>query len=75
MIEPYTIFKEWLDRYPFIIFIGKYDQILGPRAIYSSIPFEEDDFIINLLRDALNTKNKHILFWLILKASPLKKYV
>ncbi len=60
MLEIYKSFKEWLDRYPFIIIIGKYDQMLGPRALYSSFPLMEEDFIKNLLRDALNTRNKYV---------------
>ena len=44
-----------------MIIIGKYDHILGPRALYSSIPLNNETFIINLLRDALNTKNQFII--------------
>ena len=60
----YDVFKEGLENYPFIIIIGKYDQILGPRAIASSIasiPVKEEAFFNNLLRDALNTKNKYVI--------------
>lgn len=60
MTEIYNTFKDWLDSYPFIIIIGKYDQILGPRTLYSSFPFEEEVFIKNLLRDALNTRNQYV---------------
>ena len=57
----YNFFKKPLDKYPFIMILGKYDQILGPRALYSSIKLEGEDFIRNLLRDALNTKNKYVI--------------
>ncbi len=58
MLEIYDNFKEELNQYPFLIIIGKYDQILGPRALYSSFILKNEDFVRNLLRDALNTKNK-----------------
>ena len=61
MLEIYDNFKEELDQYPFLIIIGKYDQILGPRALYSSFILKNEDFIRNLLRDALNTKNKFVI--------------
>ena len=61
-LELYEKFKEFLELFPFIIIIGKYDHVLGPRAIYSSIIIEEEQqFIRNLLRDALNTKNKFVI--------------
>jgi hypothetical protein len=44
-----------------VTIIGKYDQILGPRALYSSVPIKDEEFIRNLLRDALNTKNKFVI--------------
>ncbi len=61
MSDPYQNFKEGLDKYQFILIIGKYDQILGPRTLYSSFPLKEEQFIKNLLRDALNTKNKFVI--------------
>ena len=61
MLEAYDNFKTELDKYPFLIIIGKYDQILGPRALFSSIPLNDEDFIRNLLRDSLNTKNKFVI--------------
>ena len=58
----YESFKEFLEKIPFIIIIGKYDHTLGPRAIYSSAKIKEkQQFIKNLLRDALNTKNKFVI--------------
>jgi len=57
----YTYFKEDLDKFPFILIIGKYDHILGPRALYSSIHLRDEKFIRNLLRDALNTKNQFVI--------------
>ncbi len=59
--EPYFQFKEDLDKFPFIIIIGKYDHILGPRSLYSSVVLKDVIFIRNLLRDALNTKNKFVI--------------
>ena len=60
MSKSYENFKKGLEIYPFIIIIGKYDQILGPRALSSSFPVKNEDFIHNLLRDALNTNNKYV---------------
>ena len=60
-LDPYEGFKEALDIYPFVIIIGKYDHVLGPRALYSSIPLNNEIFIRNLLRDALNTKNQFVI--------------
>ena len=60
-LEIYEEFKEALDIYPFVIIIGKYDHVLGPRALYSSIPLKNETFIRNLLRDALNTKNQFVI--------------
>jgi len=59
--EIYEDFKECLEKNEFIIIIGKYDQILGPRSLYSSYPMPYEDFVRNLLRDALNTRNKFVL--------------
>ncbi len=53
--------KEYLDHFPFLIIIGKYDHVLGPKALFSPIKFDNDQFIKNLLRDALNTKNKFVI--------------
>ncbi len=60
-LDIYTGLKEALDNYPFVIIIGKYDHVLGPRALYSSIPLNNESFIRNLLRDALNTKNQFVI--------------
>jgi hypothetical protein len=57
----YIHFKNDLDKFPFIIIIGKYDHILGPRSLYSSVTLKDIVFIRNLLRDALNTKNKFVI--------------
>ncbi|MHA1194893.1 MAG: hypothetical protein ACTSRH_02330 [Promethearchaeota archaeon] len=57
----YNDFKDILNQTPFIGIIGKYDHVLGPRAVYSSIPLSNTTFIRNLLRDALNTKNKFVI--------------
>jgi len=57
----YQLFKKALDKQPFIIVIGKYDHILGPRALYSSVNLKDDSFVRNLLRDALNTKNEFLI--------------
>lgn len=61
MLDIYNTFKGELDKFPFLIIIGKYDQILGPRALFSSFPLANEDFVRNLLRDALNTKNKFVI--------------
>jgi hypothetical protein len=60
MLEWYNTIKDGLEIYPFIIIIGKYDQILGPKEILSSFPIKNEDFVENLLRDALNTTNKYV---------------
>ncbi|MFX1239327.1 MAG: hypothetical protein ACFFAS_17320 [Promethearchaeota archaeon] len=52
--------KNHLDNFPFITLVAKYDHILGPRALFSSFDLQDDNFIKNLLRDALNTKNKFV---------------
>ncbi len=61
MLETHLNFKAELDKYPFLIILGKYDQILGPRALFSSIPLKDEEFVRNLLRDSLNTKNKFVI--------------
>jgi len=62
MSDPYQNFKKDLDKNPFITIIGKYDHTLGPRAIFSSIHLNEETFIRNLLKDALNTtSNKYVI--------------
>ncbi|MHA1475025.1 MAG: hypothetical protein ACTSQ5_07545 [Promethearchaeota archaeon] len=60
MAEKYNNFKQWLDEYQFLLIIGKYDQILGPISLYSSINVKDEDFIRDLLRDSLNTTNKYV---------------
>ncbi|MFO8017754.1 MAG: hypothetical protein R6U96_03910 [Promethearchaeia archaeon] len=60
-MEVYEIIKSEIEKYPFITIIGKYDQVLGPRALYSSVEFEDKQFVRNLLRDALNTKNEYVI--------------
>jgi hypothetical protein len=60
MLEWYNEIKDGLEIYPFILIIAKYDQILGPKALLSSYPIKSEDFIENLLRDALNTTNKYV---------------
>ena len=57
----YKIIKEKLEKFPFITIIAKYDHILGPRALYSSVPVSNENFIRILLRDALNTRNKFVI--------------
>ncbi|MGB5913159.1 MAG: hypothetical protein WBH31_18360 [Promethearchaeia archaeon] len=57
----YKNFKDTLEKYPFILIVGKYDHVLGPRALYSSITLSNENFVRNLLRDALNTKNKFVI--------------
>jgi hypothetical protein len=52
---------DYLEKFPFVTIIGKYDHVLGPRALYSPIEHGNDDFIKDLLRDALNTKNKFVI--------------
>lgn len=60
--DTYNNLQSILGKYPFIIIIGKYDHTLGPRAIYRSVKVElEQQFIRNLLRDALNTKSKFVI--------------
>lgn len=59
--HPYTEFRSILEKSPFILIIGKYDHTLGPKALYSSIPLKNESFVRNLLRDALNTKNKFVI--------------
>ena len=60
MAEKYNNFKQWLDKDQFLLIIGKYDQILGPISLYSSIDIKDENFIRDLLRDSLNTTNKYV---------------
>lgn len=57
----YQTIKKELDITPFITLVAKYDHILGPRALFSSVKLNDENFIKNLLRDALNTKNKFVI--------------
>ncbi len=60
--EIYKNLQSILEKNPFIIIIGKYDHTLGPIAIYKSVKNDlPPNFIRNLLRDALNTKNKFVI--------------
>ncbi len=61
MLEVYKNFEVELNQHPFLVIIGKYDQTLGPRALFSSTPLKNEGFVRNLLRDALNTKNKFVI--------------
>jgi len=60
MSEKYNNVKQWLEKYQFLLIIGKYDQILGPISLYSSINIKDENFIRDLLRDSLNTTNKYV---------------
>lgn len=55
-----NVIKDKIEENQYILVIAKYDQILGPRSLYSSSPLEIEEFIRTLLRDALNTKTKHL---------------
>jgi hypothetical protein len=57
----YNKIRDNISKNPFITIIAKYDQILGPRALYSSINLLDENFVRNLLKDALNTKNKFVI--------------
>ena len=57
----YYNFKQELSIHPFIIIIGKYDHVLGPREMISTVEIKDKDFSRNLLRDALNTKSKYVI--------------
>jgi hypothetical protein len=57
----YYNFEQELTIHPFIIIIGKYDHVLGPREIFSTTELKDDNFGRNLLRDALNTKSKYVI--------------
>ncbi|KKL10054.1 hypothetical protein LCGC14_2559650, partial [marine sediment metagenome] len=50
MLGVYEDFKEDLNKFPFLIIIGKYDHVLGPISLFSSVKFEKDYFIKNLFR-------------------------
>ncbi len=60
MSEKYSSYKQCVDDVAFSLIIGKYDHILGPVSLYSSNTIESENFIRDLLRDALNTTNKYI---------------
>jgi len=59
MPESYEFLDE-LRKKPFLIIIGKYDHILGPRALFYSSILKDQDFIERVLRDALHTKSKYV---------------
>ena len=59
--SPYDYFKEDLNNNPFILIVGKYDQILGPITLFSSVPVEITEFTKHLIRDALAIKNKSVI--------------
>ncbi|MHA1793423.1 MAG: hypothetical protein ACTSVI_12305 [Promethearchaeota archaeon] len=54
-------FSEALSRKPFLEILGKYDHILGPRALYHSPEINDEAFISRVVRDALHTKSKYII--------------
>lgn len=60
-LDIYSTLKHNLEKYPFIMIIGKYDHTLGPRALFSPIPLKNEEFVKNLLRDALNTKSQFVI--------------
>lgn len=59
-VNTYLNIKDELNRSPFIMIIAKYDPLLGSRALYSSVSINDDQFIRNLLRDALNSKKHYV---------------
>ena len=61
IVDNYYDFKPGLEKFEFITIICKYDQILGPRSLYSSFPVTDESFKRDLLRDALNTRNKFVI--------------
>lgn len=58
--DKHNYFKELLEKYQFVLIVGKYDHHLGPRALYSSVPLKDEVFVRDLLEDALNTNNKYV---------------
>jgi len=60
MDKVYNNYKGGLEIYPFLIIIGRYDQLLGPREIFSFFPIKDEEFFNNLLRDALQTTNGNV---------------
>jgi hypothetical protein len=59
MTETFDFLGE-LRHLPFLIIIGKYDHILGPRPLYHSDLLKDEPFIERVLRDALHTKSKYV---------------
>lgn len=53
-------FHESLKIKPFLVIIGKYDHILGPKPLYTSHELTDNAFVERVLRDALHTKSKYI---------------
>lgn len=60
MEETYGFLDE-LRRVPFLTIVGKYDQVLGPRALYHSRGLADTGFIERVLKDALHTKSKYVV--------------
>jgi hypothetical protein len=60
MTEKYA-FLDSLENQPFLVILGKYDHVLGPRALYKSEEIDDSDFVERVVRDALHTKSKYII--------------
>ena len=60
MTEKMKFIKDLTNK-PFLAILGKYDHIIGPRALFSSPEIQDQDFIDRVVRDALHTKSKYII--------------
>ncbi|MBD3187416.1 hypothetical protein GF325_11345 [Candidatus Bathyarchaeota archaeon] len=60
MPEQFEFNKE-LAKIPFLVILGKYDHVLGPRALTYSKEIDDEDFLERVLRDALHTKSKYVI--------------
>lgn len=60
MPEQFKFNKE-LVKIPFLVILGKYDHVLGPKALTYSKEIEDEDFLERVLRDALHTKSKYVI--------------
>ncbi|MHA1679558.1 MAG: hypothetical protein ACTSUE_01030 [Promethearchaeota archaeon] len=55
------LLRDALGKKPFLVILGKYDHILGPKPLYYSNKLTDVDFIERVLRDTLHTKSKYVI--------------
>jgi len=56
-----SLLKDILVKTQFVTIIGKFDHLIGPVILYSSVQIGRPEFIRDLLKDALHTNNKFVI--------------